>query len=288
MSVLTRSMIMRGMREITIEVINPDGSYQTPIKCDHIKSDNLQEEAASDFQPGGDRRLDSYYKPLGLSGSLVFGKMDLAAKAGLTGGALEDVSDDELKFTRNVNDQAPFVRIKGRTAYLGNGELGDGVLEIPKAKLSGLSWGRTQDAYTDLACNITAIGNDDGDLYYLTKRRNAAALPSTSDTTAPTVTLFPLDAATNVVLLATPATWTFNEAVQKNKYAFSVHRIVSTTDSAPVDGVVTFNDAGTVATFTPTGGWVASAKYQTNARGVRDIAGNVMDEVIGNFTANAT
>jgi hypothetical protein len=283
---LTRTMIMRGLREITIEVIAADGSFGTPILCDHIKSDSLSEEHASDVQPGGDRQLDVYDKLLGMTGDLVFGKMDLAAKAALTGGTIADTGstpNQNAKFTRNVADQSPYVRIKGRTAYLGNGETGDALLTIPKAKLTNLSFGRTQDGFTDLSCNIRAIGDSNGDVYTLEKRETAADLSTTADSTAPTVTMSPVDAATGVATSVAP-TWTFNEAVQKNIYAFSLHLLTSVTDTSPVGGTVTFNAGGTVATFTPASALTSGAKYQLVARGVRDLAGNVMAETIGNFT----
>lgn len=111
-----------------------------------------------------------------------------------------------------------------------------------------------------------------------------ALVPDTADTTAPTVTVVPDDAATGVVVSANVVA-TFNEAIQsgdvtaKNFFCFK-------SDGTLVPGALSIDAANEVVTFNPTSNLSAATSYVfVIAAGIHDTAGNATtDPTIINFT----
>lgn len=110
---------------------------------------------------------------------------------------------------------------------------------------------------------------------------------STSDTTAPTVTLNdPAANATNVALNKKIAA-TFSESMDPLT-VIAANVTVTGTGGAAVLGEVGY--AGTIMTFTPAAPLVAATTYTvTIGTGVKDLAGNALaDDVVWSFTTGAT
>ena len=95
------------------------------------------------------------------------------------------------------------------------------------------------------------------------------------DITPPTVTVSPLDGATNVVVSAN-IEWTFSEAINP-ACVTSRNFLLIKADGTVVAGALSVNGAGTVVTFNPTSNLAAGADYIAIATtGIRDLAGNAL------------
>jgi len=100
------------------------------------------------------------------------------------------------------------------------------------------------------------------------------------DTTPPTVTVVPIDTATNQ-LAAVNIVWTFDEAIlasqvtgdpdETNQY-FTVMK----SDGTIVAGALTIGTNDTIVTFNPTDPLAAGADYISFCKGIKDKSGNVL------------
>lgn len=100
--------------------------------------------------------------------------------------------------------------------------------------------------------------------------------PIVADTTAPTVTMSPLDGATGVVVSAN-ITWTFDEPIRSEDVT-SRNFYVYKADGAggAVAGALTVDAANRVVTFNPTSNLAAATAYVAVCNYVRDTAGNAL------------
>lgn len=95
-----------------------------------------------------------------------------------------------------------------------------------------------------------------------------------ADTTAPTVTVTPTDAATDQVATVN-VVWTFSEAIDPNTITSSNFFVVKVSDGTQVAGALTYNASRTVVTFDPTASLTAGAAYIAFATtNIQDDAGN--------------
>jgi phi13 family phage major tail protein len=100
-----------------------------------------------------------------------------------------------------------------------------------------------------------------------------AVLP-TADTTAPTVTCVPIDAATSVATSA-DVVLTFSEAILASSLVVGESFLLQKADGTMVAGSGSWNTAGTVYTFVPTTALTAGASYLTTVTSaVKDLSGN--------------
>ena len=103
----------------------------------------------------------------------------------------------------------------------------------------------------------------------------SSVLP-TADTTPPTVSIVPANAATGVVISTTVA-WTFSEAINVTGMTAGNFLLVKDTDGSNVAGTLSINAAKTVVTFTPTSNLSAATAYRAIATtDITDMAGNKM------------
>jgi Bacterial Ig-like domain len=112
---------------------------------------------------------------------------------------------------------------------------------------------------------------------------------STVDTTPPTVlSVSPANLATNVAV-SSAVNITFSEAMDATTINGTTITLKNTTTSAAVAGVVTYNAATNVATFTPNVALAFSTGYTvTVTTGVKDVAGNAMaSQFTSTFTTAA-
>jgi len=109
----------------------------------------------------------------------------------------------------------------------------------------------------------------------------------TPDTTPPTVTVVPADAATGQ-LATVNVVWTFDEAIQP-VYATGANFTLTKADGTAVAGAVTISTDNTVVTFNPTASLDASGVYIAFASAnVKDMSGNAMAaNSVTNFTVSA-
>ena len=103
------------------------------------------------------------------------------------------------------------------------------------------------------------------------------------DTTKPTVTTTPADAATDV-LVSADLTAEFSEAIRSGDIIGDNFLLIKASDGSIVAGTLTYSSATKTATFDPTSNLTAGTAYIWTISRVRDRAGNVMDPVVANFT----
>ncbi|GAB6174506.1 hypothetical protein JCM15765_39840 [Paradesulfitobacterium aromaticivorans] len=104
------------------------------------------------------------------------------------------------------------------------------------------------------------------------------------DTTAPTVTVTPLDGASTVAVDAN-IVWTFSKAIQSSLVT-SGNFFVMQADGIPVSGTLSINAAQTVVTFDPTNNLAAVTDYVAICtQNVKDTNGNALAATsVTNFT----
>lgn len=199
--------------------------------------------------------------------------------------------------TRKTTDTAPYVAI-GFESVKSNGTkryvwLFKGKFEVPEddfqtkedkvnfqtAKIMGTFVKRAyDDAYQKIA--------DEEDANYVSSVGTNwyTAVEGTADTTAPTVTTVPLDAATGVAVTSTMV-WTFNEAIQASTMT-AANFFVMQADGTAVAGALSINAGHTVVTFTPTANLAGTTGFIAVAtQNVTDLAGNALAATsVTNFT----
>lgn len=120
--------------------------------------------------------------------------------------------------------------------------------------------------------------NDTADLYSI---EDVETL--TNDTTPPTATTVPADAAT-AISVSGNLTATFNEVIRDSDININNFILIKASDGVVVPGSISYNPATKVATFDPTDSLTAATAYIWMIARVRDAAGNVMAPKIVNFT----
>lgn len=96
-----------------------------------------------------------------------------------------------------------------------------------------------------------------------------------ADTTPPTVTVVPLDAAVGVAI-NTQVVWTFSEAINASAINSSNFMLLDAS-MAPVAGSFAYNVSRTIITFTPTSDLANSTEYTAIVTtNVKDAAGNAL------------
>lgn len=104
------------------------------------------------------------------------------------------------------------------------------------------------------------------------------------DSTPPTATIVPINAATGV--LGTSAiTWTFSEAIQFSTVNSSNFMVIADVAGTMVAGTLAINAARTVVTFTPAAALQTATVYRAIAmNGIKDLVGNSLVPMVTKFT----
>lgn len=111
--------------------------------------------------------------------------------------------------------------------------------------------------------------------------------PST-DAVAPTVTVSPVDGATNQ-LATVSVVWTFSEAINDIYVNSDVFMIIKDSDGVTHSGTLTYDSSAHTVTFAHSGAFTAGAKYYAIvSKQIRDVAGNKLASTfISDFTVAA-
>ena len=104
-----------------------------------------------------------------------------------------------------------------------------------------------------------------------------------ADTTPPTVTTVPADAATAVVV-SNDLTATFSKAIREGDITLTNFILIKASDGTLVAGAISYVPATKTATFNPTASLGAATAYIWAISNVRDTAGNKMATAAINFT----
>jgi phi13 family phage major tail protein len=125
-------------------------------------------------------------------------------------------------------------------------------------------------------------GDDDTTNFDETGWFTAVQTPATSAPSALTCTPVPADGATNIVVTDN-LTFTFNNRIRSG----STGVILTKDDGTIVAGAFSWNAGYTVLTYNPTNSLAAGADYLITLSGVTDIYGQVLANVVYNFTTAA-
>jgi len=112
--------------------------------------------------------------------------------------------------------------------------------------------------------------------------------PISADSTAPTVTVVPADAATGIAVTAN-VVWTFSEAIDAATITSSNFMLIKASDGTVVAGALSSASGNEVITFNPTSSLDTTTAYIAIASSnVKDVAGNnLAANSITNFTTSA-
>lgn len=112
------------------------------------------------------------------------------------------------------------------------------------------------------------------------------AITASSDSTAPTVTTVPADAATDIVVSA-DLTATFDAAINPDDVTAGNFVLVKAEDGTVVAGALTYDAENFVVTFNPTASLTGNKAYVWIVSNIRDLAGNKAAPTVVNFTTAA-
>lgn len=282
-----------GLRDLHAAIVNSDGTHGTPRKLSPIVSANITPNFTITTQYGDDRAV---------AVAEAMGDIDIEIN-------VTDLTPDEYAFllgkTKNaegvivdsIDDVSPYIALGWRLPLDGGGfryywyykgkfnppaathqTKGENV-EFQTSTISGKFVPRSDGnwrAHHDSPAVLTSVA---------TNWFASVYTPLPRDTTAPTVTVVPADAATGVAVGAN-IVWTFSEAIQDSLVTEANFFVTKVSDGSLVAGALTINEAKTVVTFDPTANLTAATAYIAIAtKNIKDVAGNPMaTNSVTNFT----
>jgi len=292
--------IQIGLSNLYYSILTSDTdssvTYETPIAIPGIINATINPNSSSGVAYGDDGPAETYSSIGEISLELGVTDLPMETQAALlghtiTGGVL----------LRKSTDNAPYVSI-GFKSLKSNGSyryvwLLKGKFQLPEMshetkndkvnfqtpKIKGIFLRRDYDdawikqADEDHVDYVSSIGTN-----WFTSVEGAA------DTTAPTVTFVPLDAATDVAVSAN-IVLTFSEAILAST-AIEDNFFIVKADGTNVPFAISINTDHTIVTLNPTSNFDASGVYIAGVTkgGVKDIAGNAIAAAnIINFTTAA-
>jgi hypothetical protein len=248
-------------------------------------TDNLEvreREADGDYTPVKNAIDITKIRPELTVNALKLDKTNLVKYFG--GMALDDTDSTYSKLTRTLDMSSSYIT---NVAFVGQNRAGLDIIIIlyNAIGLNALVTAITKDE--EIVPEVIFTGTADPDTF---DRDDKDTYPyqvwfeKAADTTAPTVTVVPVDAATSVSV-DTTVVWTFNEAIKKSGVK-AANFFLMEADGTAVDGALTVNAAGTEVTFTPTSSLTAStAHIAICTTNVTDLAGNALAAIeVTNFT----
>ncbi|MDB5053149.1 MAG: phage major tail protein phi13 family [Bacilli bacterium] len=189
--------------------------------------------------------------------------------------------------TRNVGDIAPFFAL-GFQAGKSNGSARYRWIFKGKAEVLPDDYKTKADKvdFQTVKITITFVkrdydgaydkiaDSDDPGFLAATGTNWFTAVQGAADVTPPTVTIVPADAAA-AVIVSSPVTWTFNEAIQDSCVTGANFALIADVAGTTVSGALSLDATKRIVSFTPTGNLTAATVYRAIATvGVKDLAGN--------------
>ena len=271
-------------------------TYNTPVHIPRLIQANVAPIVNSANLSADDKIVETMDAVLGANVTIGLADLPTDDQAALLGHTV----DANGVLVRKTTDQAPYVAI-GYRRRMANGKYrfvwnykgrfrpfdqnadtkGESpTFQTPSIQATFLS--RDKDAQWQTVVN-------EGDTGFTDAVKNAwfdSVYESTADTTAPTVTVSPLDSAT-AVAVDSNVVWTFNEALRASTITADNFMVLDAATGAVVAGALSYDAAVKVVTFNPTSNLSALTDYIAIATtGVKDLAGNAMAAAsITNFKA---
>lgn len=260
-------------------------TYAAPVHIPRLMQANVAPIVNSATLPADDKIVETIDSVVGAN--VVIGLADVSTvdQAALLGSTI----DANGVLVRKTTDQAPYVAI-GYRRRMANGKY----RYIWNYKGRFRPWDQNADTKGEsptfqtpsLTATFMARDSDDqwqavvneGDTGFTDVVKDAwfnAVYESVADTTAPTVTVVPLAAAT-LVAAGSNVVWTFSEAIRASGIT-SDNFMLLDSGNAPVAGALGYDSTAKIVTFNPTAALTAAAVYTAIVTtGVKDLAGNAL------------
>lgn len=281
-----------GLREVKISKMLTDtaggATYDNPVSLPAAQTLELVPQIQADELAGDDTIVSSFAQLDAFTGSIAFGKDNLDAEAVVFGGTRTDsgtTPNQVAEIYHSGGQTLPYFKIEGRVVDA-DGATTDMYVQLLKCKLTGASWSSGNKKYGEQSYEYKAIRRDyDSKIVVRQRRETGSALASTADSTAPTLTPTPADAATGVVV-SSNMTWAASEDLRANTVNSGTVMVIKASDGTVVAGEVTYDAATDVITFNPTSNLDGATAYISIATtGIQDLAGNPLAaNVVANFT----
>lgn len=284
-----------GLRQVNVSVLLSDpvggvATYGDPAAMPGLMELSYDTEYQNAEAYGSDAVHAVHSQPRMGNFTLRMNRISHAALAKAVGGDHDEsgsTPNQESAFTIRGDSRPPYIMIQGRSLLDDENPDGDSLVEIYKAKITGVSPTRSAEAFGEIELSGNYIPRrSDSKMITDTIRETGSTLPTAADTTPPTVSVTsPVDAGTDVAVDAN-VTWTFSEALRPSTVGNDTFKVIQASDGSVVAGVVSYDSIAHVVTFNPSSSLAGATAYIALATtGVRDVAGNKMaaDSVI-NFT----
>ena len=271
-------------------------TYDTPVHIPRLIQANVAPIVNSANLSADDKIVETMDAVLGANVTIGLADLPTDDQAALLGHTV----DANGVLVRKTTDQAPYVAIgyrrrmaNGKYRYVWNykgrfrpfDQNADTKGESPTFQTPSITATFLSRDKDDLWQTVV----NEGDTGFTDAVKNAwfdSVYESTADTTAPTVTVSPLDSAT-AVSVDSNVVWTFNEALRASTITADNFMVLDAATGAVVAGALSYDAAVKVVTFNPTSNLSALTDYIAIATtGVKDLAGNAMAAAsITNFKA---
>lgn len=260
-------------------------TYDTAYQVPGIQQCGMDPEMLAKSLYGPDGVLvDVYSKIRGVSGTVSHGRISLDLLSVLLGSTVTDggTTPSQTKtLAMNWQDITGYFKLLIRMAYNSSLTTGDTNVLYYKCKIKSFKLEFKNEDFATVSFTFDALPRFfDGKILDLIENETAAALVAgAADTTAPTVTCVPADAATGVAVTAN-IVWTASKSLQATSVNAGTVMLVKASDGTNVAGAVTLANAGagTTITFNPTANLTGSSEAYIAilTTGVKDLAGNAL------------
>jgi len=294
---LTKETLVLGIDDAKIFKLLTDSSaelsYDGGVDIPGITKLDLEVVVESKKLKGDGKVLDVWVRIESAKWSWENVKIPLDALAILSGGnvtASGATPSQKQKFSlRSSNTPPNYFKLEAKSDYT---DAGDVHYIMYKCKVDSLKVSVIGDDYATVSVSGEAIPTEntlgEGILDIDINETAADIVVGGTIPGALTVTLDPLDAATDVVV-SSNITWTFNNAIQASDLTDANFFIMKATDGTLVAGTLSIDATQKVVSFDPTANLSASTAYiMICSKNVHDVYGqSLADNSVGNFTTAA-
>lgn len=295
-------MAIIGVEKLYIAAVTTDTSgslvFGTPEYYEGVKKIGLKPKQSTEKLYGEDKlwdqatAFDSCDVEIELTDLTSAQRVSLLGQTTAAAGGVYAKRTDVAPF-KAILYKAP-IRSNGTEAYR-YGVIYKGAFELPEDSMDGQE-GKKKFQIPKIKATFQPLRNNDMWEYHVdttdpncpndidTTWFTAVTVP-TADTTPPTVTVSPVDAATGVAV-GSNITWTFNEAIATACAIASNFFVMKASDGSLVEGALTLDGTSKIVTFNPTSDLSAATAYiAVCTTNVTDVAGNhLAAQSITNFT----
>lgn len=278
---LTNESVLLGINDAKIFPISVDDSvaltYGAGVDVPGISNLKVSPKFIEKELKGDESVIDAYSKLEKIEWSIEHGVISLAALAIMIGGEvnLTGVTPNQVQtYSLNEADLPDYFKLEGKTDYT---DIGDAHFVLYKCKCSSLDYTLKGEDYATISASGKAIKTRyNGKIKDILFNETATDIVTgAADTTPPTVTVSPVDAATGVAV-GSNVVWTFSEAIKASCVTPANFMLVKASDGSVVAGTLT-RTSETVVTFDPTSNLDAATAYIAIATtNITDLAGNAL------------